>query len=203
MRKVLTGALLCMTGRLLPYSSGGSCTVTDKLSISSAYFGYVECIKILLEFRARIDLKDEWGLTPLKVAKQNNQLEALEILREEKEKEIGPLERADTGLSIGEVPLWTAAKISKKEVIELAIQTAKTDSEVDLDQLDPTIQRNALHYAADYGHVEIVNMLLEAGVDVNRQDQYGRTPIQLAATAGLVKVTRALLARPVNVNLKD
>ena len=169
----------------------------------SAKFGYKECIKVLLKFGARTDIKNIWGQSPLRVAKENGHLEAFNIILEARESEIGPLKRADTALSTSEMPLWVAAKQGRSSFVDTAIEAAKTDPTVDLEAVDPTIDRTPLHYASVRGHTSIVKSLLDAGVDVNRQDQYGRSPIQLAAMQGHVPTVRAILAYGADVNVKD
>ena len=169
----------------------------------SAKFGFIECIEVLLTFGARTDIKNIWGQSPLRVAKENGHLEAFNIILEARESEIGPLKRADTALSTSEMPLWVAAKQGRSSFVDTAIEAAKTNPSVDLEAVDPTIDRTPLHYASSRGHTSIVKSLLDAGVDVNRQDQYGRSPIQLAAMCGHVATVRAILAYGADVNLKD
>ena len=169
----------------------------------SAKFGYIECIKVLLRFGARTDIKNIWGQSPLRVAKETGQLEAFKIILEARESEIGPLKRADTALSASEMPLWVAAKQGRSSLVDSAIQAAKTDPSVDLEAVDPTIDRTPLHYASNKGHTSIVKSLLDAGVDINRQGQYGRSPIQLAAMYGHVPTVRAILAYGADINVKD
>lgn len=139
----------------------------------------------------------------MRVAKETNHLEAFKLILEAREGEIGPLRRADTSLSTSEMPLWVAAKLGRASLVASAIEAAKTDPSVDLEAVDPTINRTPLHYASNKGHTSIVKSLLDAGVDVNRQDQYGRSPIHLAAMYGHVATARAILANGADVNVTD
>ena len=125
------------------------------------------------------------------------------MILEAREGEIGPLRRADTSLSTSEMPLWVAAKLGRASLVASAIEAAKTDPSVDLEAVDPTIDRTPLHYASSKGHTSIVKSLLDAGVDVNRQDQYGRSPIHLAAMYGHVATARAIIANGADVKVTD
>lgn len=109
----------------------------------------------------------------------------------------------DTSFSTSEMPLWVAAKQGKSSLVESAIEAAKTDPSIDLDAVDPNMDRTPLHYASNRGHTSIVKNLLDAGVDINRRDQYGRSPIQLAAMYGRVATARAILAHRANFNVVD
>ena len=139
----------------------------------------------------------------MRVAKETDNLEAFKLILEAREAEIGPLKRADTALSTSEMPLWVAAKQGRVSLVNSAIEAAKTDPAVSLEAVDPTIDRTPLHYASNKGHTSIVKNLLDAGVNIDRQDQYGRSPIQLAAMYGHVATVRALLAYGANVDVTD
>ena len=137
------------------------------------------------------------------MAKDTDHLEAFKIILQAREAAIGPFRRVDTNLSTSEMPLWVAAKQGKNMIVESAIEAAKTDSSIDLDTVDPTMDRTPLHYASNKGHTSIVKNLLNAGVDIDRQDQYGRSAIQLAAIYGHVATARAIIGHRANVNITD
>ena len=157
----------------------------------------------MLKFGACTDIKDIWGQSPLRVAKDTGHPEAFEIILKAREAEIGPFKRVDTSFSDDRMPLWVAAKQGRDSLVESAIESAKTDSSIDLEAVDPAKDRTALHYASSGGYTSIVKSLLDAGVDINRQDRYGQSPITLAAVHGHVATARALLAHRANVNLTD
>jgi hypothetical protein len=65
----------------------------------------------------------------------------------------------------------------------------------------------ALALAAQYGHIEIVRMLLDAGEDLNRYNPVGghshMTPLHQAAGAGNIEMVRLLVERGARLDLKD
>jgi hypothetical protein len=65
----------------------------------------------------------------------------------------------------------------------------------------------ALALAAQFGHVEIVRLLLDAGEDANRYNPVGAhshsTPLHQAASAGHIDVVRLLVERGARLDLKD
>ncbi|MEX1013493.1 MAG: ankyrin repeat domain-containing protein [Waddliaceae bacterium] len=60
-----------------------------------------------------------------------------------------------------------------------------------------------LHRSAQFGHMEIVKALIEAGVDLNTQTNYGYTPLHLAADNGHKEVVEALIEAGAKVNTQD
>jgi len=64
----------------------------------------------------------------------------------------------------------------------------------------------ALSLAADFGHVEIVALLLDAGVDPNRYNPLGHshtTPLHQAAGRGHLEVVRLLVSRGARTDIQD
>ena len=61
----------------------------------------------------------------------------------------------------------------------------------------------ALHWACIKGHLECAKALLRAGADINKQDDFGWTPLMEAANWGRIEVVRELLKRGAKKDLKD
>ncbi|EEU38815.1 uncharacterized protein NECHADRAFT_22508, partial [Fusarium vanettenii 77-13-4] len=65
------------------------------------------------------------------------------------------------------------------------------------------LDRTPLLYAAERGYEAAVQVLLEAGAEVDHQDVYGAAPLHFAALRGHVSIMRLLLVRGANADLKD
>lgn len=62
--------------------------------------------------------------------------------------------------------------------------------------------RTALHYAAEQGHADIIDVLLVAGSFVNAMDFEGMTPLYLASARGNTEAVQALVQHSANINLR-
>src|SRR5688572_4543187 len=55
--------------------------------------------------------------------------------------------------------------------------------------------KRGLHWAAEFDQVEVAQLLLDAGADIEATTSWGATPLDWAATMGSAKVAELLLAR--------
>jgi ankyrin repeat protein len=60
--------------------------------------------------------------------------------------------------------------------------------------------RTALHMAASAGHLEIVQLLLDLGANVNQRDRYGDTALVTTASNGFLNITEVLINHGADVN---
>jgi hypothetical protein len=103
-----------------------------------------------------------------------------------------------------------SALLERGARIDLAVTAALGRIE-DAQQLLPGASEDdrhlALALAAQFGHLEILRMLLDAGEDPNRYNPLGghshTTPLHQAAGAGHSEVVRLLVARGARLDLKD
>ena len=58
-------------------------------------------------------------------------------------------------------------------------------------------------FASDYGHKEIVELLITNGADMDGKDKYGNTPLHYAATWGHKETAELLIANDADVNAKN
>jgi uncharacterized protein len=59
-----------------------------------------------------------------------------------------------------------------------------------------------IHDATKNGDIEVIEQLLETGVDVNTEDEDGQTPLRCAADAGHTDVTKMLIEHGADVNAR-
>lgn len=87
--------------------------------------------------------------------------------------------------NMGEEFVWALKNGDLEQVKQLA---SGTDLNAELMN-----GRMALHFAADYGHGDIIEYLLKQGAAVDRPDKHGITPLLAAIWEGHVDAARALL----------
>jgi len=63
--------------------------------------------------------------------------------------------------------------------------------------------RTSLHLASLRGDTEIVELLLEAGANVNIKNKFGWTPLHLAAREGHIDIVQMLLEAGANIGAKN
>ena len=96
-------------------------------------------------------------------------------------------------------PIHTAAKTG-----DLAGVQAELDKGVDVDEGDDSWPgMTPLHYAADEGHTEVVELLIANGVEVNGKDEDGRIPLHFAANSGHKEVVELLINNDADMNAKS
>ena len=63
---------------------------------------------------------------------------------------------------------------------------------VDVDERDQPHDKTGLHWAAEKGHIEIAQLLLDWGGNLALQDRYGETPLHYAADSGHAEIVRVM-----------
>jgi len=98
-----------------------------------------------------------------------------------------------------ELPIWAAASWRN----DIATVRAHIAGGTNIDTVDDWTGKTALHYAAEYGHLEIAELLLTNGAAVNRRDDDKTTPLYFAASGGFIEVVQLLLANDADINTRD
>lgn len=61
----------------------------------------------------------------------------------------------------------------------------------------------ALMIGARAGHIEVVEILIDAGADIDLQNQRGRTALMFASSRGHLDILKLLVSKGADINLKD
>jgi len=136
--------------------------------------GQEEAARLLAERGAGVNAQDEQGWTPMRLAVHGGNVEVLRLL-------------ADRGAETDIFAMAALGDVGRTSAL--------------LDQ-DPALVRardettsgfSPLHYAAQYGHRQLAELLLAKGADPESADALGTTPLRIAAISGHEEVAEALI----------
>ncbi|KAM6955387.1 uncharacterized protein ankrd50l [Lycodopsis pacificus] len=163
---------------------------------AAAWGGHEEIVLTLLDYGAQVDKADSMGRTPIIAAAYMGHHEAVEILLDHK----AEVNLADgdgrTALSVSALCVPTAAGVKGYgEVASLLLERGADPGHRDHDGMTPLL------LAAYEGHYDIVELLLEAGADVdetagpngNVSAAAAVTPLLAAAAMGHMRTVSRLL----------
>jgi serine/threonine-protein phosphatase 6 regulatory ankyrin repeat subunit B len=163
---------------------------TGALSLAAAN-GHVEVMRILLQHRASLNQKDNWGGTPLMYSVKGRQLESARFL-------LG--KGADVNKTLNKnrmSPLMMAAFRGDNAMVELLL-----DNGADIEHVNSG-GVNALMTAIDKRHPDTAGLLLERGARVDRKNKPGSTVLHYAARANDPKLVLLLVAKGAVVDARD
>jgi ankyrin repeat protein len=154
----------------------------------AAYWDDVDTAKLLLQAGAVVDVRNQYGVTPLSLACTNGSAAMNDLLLNAK---------ADPNLTLpeGETPLMTAARTGKPEAVKLLISHG-----VDVNAKEATHGQTALMWAAAEGNLAVVEMLIKSGADVHATSKGGFTPMMFAVREGKASTVQAFLKAGVSVD---
>ena len=172
----------------------------------AAHNSDIEIARVLIAAGAKVDTPNNFGVTPLLAASRIGDATMMAALLKA---------GADParGLPAGETPLAAAARAGSVDGVKLLLERS-----VDLNAADTVQKTTPLMWAAVEGHTAVVDLLLKAGADPNRQGHItsltertinsdhptgGFTALMFAARQGDEATVRRLAAGKADLNLKN
>ena len=151
-----------------------------------------DVLPVLLEEGANAKFVGPHGFTPLMAGCQLGHLESVRRLLKEG---CDPNATCDSELDYW-CPLSIASFNNHPDIVSLLIQNGTKVSRVAPNGMTPIIK-------ASQKCSQCVELLIEAGAQVNVRSDTSRTPLMLASEAGLSKAVHSLLSAGAELNAKD
>ena len=155
----------------------------------AAFKGLNHIVKILVE--SNVDVNKTWNKTgygALHLAVEKNHTEVVSLLLDH---------NADMDIqnNDGFTPLLIAAFKGFNQIVKILLE-----SNVDVDKISNETGAGALHLAVQENHTEIVSLLLDHNADMDIQNNYGYTPLLVAAELGFFKISKLLIDNGASFN---
>jgi uncharacterized protein len=164
-----------------------------------------EIARALIAAKASVDIANDYGVTPLLHASRTGDAAMMELL-------LGAGAKPNLAHPEGETPLLAASRAGNARGVRLLLGRG-----VDVNQPESFQKTTPLMWAAAEGHLDVVDLLLEAGANPNLQAHVttlttrhnadhptgGFTALMFAARAGNDEMVRRLVARGADINLKN
>ena len=153
--------------------------------------GHPDVVQVLIHAGADIDTKNEDGDSPLHRASTSGVLEIVKMLL-----------RAGAGVNVTDdgrnTCLILAAYCGHTETARYLVGLP----EVDVNHCDSE-NETALHCATNEGYTEVLQVLIEAGADIDTLNEDGHSPLHCASDSGALEVVKMLVEAGAGVNVTD
>jgi ankyrin repeat protein len=160
--------------------------IGDTALIIAADRNHVDIVRMLIKAKANLDLQEEHQRTALTIAMDKKNTGIAKLLIE-----------ANANLDLqdedGDTALMIAAGDSNLELVNILIN-AKANLEI------KDTNGNTALLSANYDAPDVINRLIEAGVDVNTQNDEGDTPLMYMSALGNVDIVELLIENGANLN---
>ena len=148
---------------------------------SAVQEGHPDVVRVLIDAGASVNTKDRNGAPPLHCACRLGHLDIVKMLVE-----------AGAGVcttdSNGQSCLMPASGAGHTETVRYLV--GLKDVEVNHKKNNGV---TALHCAVQKGHVDVVQVLIDAGADIDAKNEVGRSPLMFASIKGHLDVVKVLV----------
>ncbi|XP_066916228.1 poly [ADP-ribose] polymerase tankyrase-like [Clytia hemisphaerica] len=169
----------------------------DKKSFTALHHaakrGFNDCIKVLLEHNANVNIKSSAGqenMTPLGLAAAKGHYETVKFLHENGAS-------PDLKMRRNKTALMYACMNGHSQIVAYLLRIGVNPDARDSSDNTP------IHYAAAYGWYHCVKLLLEGGADANIPNNWKTTPLAVALMKHYIEIGDLLLDAGVDVNFVD
>jgi len=148
---------------------------------------YKEVVELLIAKGADINSENNEGKTPLMLAKEHNYEHLIQVLNQHGAKVSVGLKKKESSIPLEEI----ISKVTEFEAICNNPQCPKNTT--------------PLHCAVDqegYGKTEFAEYLINNGANINAQNEFGNTPLIVAAKAGIPTCVDLLIKKGAELNLQ-
>ncbi len=159
--------------------------------ISSAFYGYTNLVRLLIDNGADLEAKNNHGVTALMWASTKGHLDIAKIL-------------VESGADInakdnkGSAALSDASRNGHLKIAKLLIKKGGA--------INATSKEGfaAIHTATNKGHSSVAKLLIENGADLNgKTSSNSVTPFLFACRSGMLKVVKILMEKGADINYRD
>jgi ankyrin repeat protein len=157
----------------------------------AAHWNDLQTAALLVQAGADANLANDFRMTPLSQACTNASTEFVDLL-------LKAGANPNTPIGTGETPLMTCARSGNAEAVRRLLLR-----QADVNAKEPNQHQTALMWAAAQQHPKVLQVLIEAGADLQAHTKLGFTALHFAARAGDTESTRTLLDAGVDVNIKS
>jgi ankyrin repeat protein len=173
----------------------------DTLLHSPAWYGDVEMVQVLLDYRVDVNTRRDGGLAPLHDASYRTPFSRIHNVVQSWPDTVQLLLKHGAAANVralnNSTPLHRAMENGSIEIVRMLLEHGANVGAKDNEGRTP------LHKAAEYGRNEVVRVLLEHGANVCVMDNEGRTPLHEAVENCNIELVRMLLELGANVGAKD
>ena len=137
------------------------------------------------------------GMTPLHYACCNGHIDIVQLLLQQEEIKINSLD------SSGVPPIQMAASRNYSDIVKILLQQKNID--IHQPAARPFIFRmTPLDFACQYGHDDILELLLQHNINIHEKNQQADTPLHIACERGHERIVKQLLQQNnIDINLTN